>query len=122
MEKNLNVKPTRFRDFLKRIQSIEELKEELKKIKEQEENPTLTFKGIYLVMGHKFRRDVHEELKDIGPITKKEILVLRYEAHRTEYGILADVREAELREALKFGVTGAPVHRRDRNTFKEFSE
>ena len=122
MEKDLNVKPARFRDFLKRIQSVEELKKELKKIKEQEENPTLTFKGVYLVMVHKFRKDVHEELKDIGPITKKEILVLRDEAHRTEYGILADVREAVLKEALKFGFTGTPVHRRDRNTFKEFSE
>ncbi len=122
MEKDLNVKPARFRDFLKRIQSVEELKKELKKIKEQEENPTLTFKGVYLVMAHKFRKDVREELKDIGPITKKEILVLRDEAHRTEYGILADVREAVLKKALKFGFTGTPVHRKDRNTFKEFSE
>jgi type I restriction enzyme R subunit len=116
-----NVAPARFTSYFKVIESVNDLKEELKAIKRQEETPALTFKSVSLVMAHKFQMDVYEEFKDLGGITKKEILILRDEAHRTEYGILASVRKAIISNAINFGFTGTPVNRRERNTFFEFA-
>ncbi len=116
-----NIKPAKFTDYFRVIESVEDLKETLKRIKEQEKNPSLTFKGVYLVMAHKFQQEVYRELEEIGSITKKEILILRDEAHRTEYGILASVRKKILEKALSFGFTGTPISRRDKNTFREFA-
>ena len=106
----------------RKVESINRLKEILRNIKEQEKNPNLTFRGIYLVMAHKFRKEVYEELfEEIGSIEKKEVLILRDEAHRTEYGTLGAVRNAVFKNALRFGFTGTPVYRGERNTFREFA-
>jgi type I restriction enzyme R subunit len=118
----LRIENARFKNFFKKIEDSEELKQVLRNIKEQEGNPSLTFKGVYLVMMHKFKRDVFEELgKGLESIKKREILILRDEVHRTEYGVLASVRRALIENALEFGFTGTPVNKKERNTFMEYA-
>ena len=106
-----------------KISTVEEFKEKLKTIKESEENPNISARGVYLVMMHKFRS---EHLKAIpeGEIRKKEILLLRDEAHRTEGGanaVFPSVRDHIFKNAILVGFTGTPVHKNDRNTFKTFA-
>jgi len=73
-------------------------------------------------MMHKFKKDeLNEILENYGYIEKKEILILRDEAHRTEYGLLATVRNAIFRNALRFAFTGTPINKTDKNTFQEYA-
>jgi len=123
-----DIKPLRnakFKEVFKKIESIEELKKELSRIKQSEENPNIDPKAVYLVMAHKFRKEVAEEFKKtLGKvINKKEILILRDEAHRTEGGksILTAVRNYIMPKALKLGFTGTPVHRQENSTFHEYA-
>jgi len=118
-----SLKGVKFLSDYEKVEKVEKLKEILRRIKESEENPAVSSKGVYLVMAHKFRRDVALEIQEIGAIQKKEILILRDEAHRTEGGksILASVRKFVLPRALKFGFTGTPVHRRENSTFREYA-
>ena len=117
------LKTAKFLESYRNIEDVEELKSVLRTLKESENNPILSPKGIYLVMAHKFRTDVAEEIEKIGAIKKKEILILRDEAHRTEGGksILASVRKFVMPKALRFGFTGTPVHRQENNTFREYA-
>lgn len=118
------LKNARFRPSYKKIESIEELKEVLTTIKLSEENINIDPTAVYLVMAHKFRKELAEQFdKQLGQITKKEVLILRDEAHRTEGGksILSAVRNYLLRDAIKFGFTGTPVHRQENNTFNEYA-
>jgi len=106
-----------------RISTVEEFKEKLKTIKESEKNPNISVRGVYLVMMHKFRS---EHLKAIpeGEIRKKEILLLRDEAHRTEGGadaVFSSVRNHIFKNAILVGFTGTPVHKNDRSTFETFA-
>ncbi len=117
------IKGSKFLESFKRIESVAQLKEVLKTLKKSEENPNLSPKGVYLVMAHKFRTEVAEEIEVLGRINKKEILILRDEAHRTEggKGIFASVRKFVMPQALQFGFTGTPVHRKENSTFKEYA-
>ncbi len=106
-----------------RISSVAEFKEKLKQIKEAENNPNVSAKGVHLVMMHKFRS---EHLKAIpeGVIKKKEILLLRDEAHRTEGGteaVFSAVRNHIFKNAVLIGFTGTPVHKRENSTFETFA-
>lgn len=123
-----DIKPLRnakFKEVFKKIEDIEELKQELSRIKQSEKNPNIDPKAVYLVMAHKFRKEVAEEVeKTLGEvINKKEILILRDEAHRTEGGksILTAVRNYIMPRALKLGFTGTPVHRQENSTFQEYA-
>ncbi|WP_461831955.1 HsdR family type I site-specific deoxyribonuclease, partial [Aquifex sp.] len=119
------LKNAKFKEAFKKIESIEELKRELIRIKESEDNPNIDPKAVYLVMAHKFRKEVAEELeKTLGKVIKKrETLILRDEAHRTEGGksILTAVRNYIMPTAIKFGFTGTPVHRQENSTFQEYA-
>ncbi len=128
LEKQLNdelftpIENTFFKSYYKKIESIKELKGVIENIKSQEENSTLTFKGVYLVMMHKFKQEqLNEFLENYEEIKKKEILILRDEAHRTEYGLLATVRNAIFKNALRFGFTGTPINKIEKNTFQEYA-
>ena len=52
--------------------------------------------------------------------TRSNIVVLVDEAHRTQEGDLASKMRAALPNAFFFGMTGTPINKRDRNTFREF--
>ena len=108
---------------LRRIENIRQLKEVLQKIEEQTNNPNLTHASVSLVLLHKFR---YEDLKDINPILKREILILRDEVHRTEHGKLAEVLYSKFPKAIRFGFTGTPIigtevtRQNKGSTFEEF--
>ncbi len=123
-EKDINsLKSAKLLESFKRIESVRELKEVLRTLKESENSPSLAPTGVYLVMAHKFRIDVAKEIERIGEVRKKEVLILRDEAHRTEggKGVFASVRKFVMPRALKFGFTGTPVHKQENNTFKEYA-
>lgn len=52
--------------------------------------------------------------------TRDNIIVLADEAHRTQEGDLASQMRAAIPNAFFFGMTGTPINRRDRNTFRLF--
>ena len=128
LEKQLNeelfipIENTVFKSFYKKVETVKELKEIVKNIKRQEKDTKLTFKGVYLTMMHKFKKEeLQEFLEKEGAIQKKEILILRDEAHRTEYGTLATVRNKIFQNSLKFAFTGTPVNKNEKSTFQEFA-
>jgi type I restriction enzyme R subunit len=111
-----------FKDSFKKINSIEELKKVLEGIKKSEKNPNISEKGVYLVMMHKFDKNkLKDFIESFGSIDKKEILILRDEAHRTEFGKFATLRNKILKNAILIGFTGTPVHKKDISTFKEYA-
>ncbi|ACV24594.1 HsdR family type I site-specific deoxyribonuclease [Methanocaldococcus fervens] len=111
-----------FKESFKRIESIEELKKVLKIIKESEKNINISGKGVYLVMMHKFDKNkLNDFINSFGSIDKKEILILRDEAHRTESGKFATLRNKILKNAIAIGFTGTPIHKKDASTFKEYA-
>ena len=89
--------------------------------------------GLFVVTIHKFRPDEFENLEKLlqeiaktrsGTVMdRKDIVVLVDEAHRTQYGVLAEQMMRILREANYFAFTGTPVPRKDpkKNTFAKFS-
>jgi len=107
-----------FKEYVRKIESIEDLKQVLKQISESERSRRSIERGVYITLIQKFRA---EDLADIDPIEKKEILLLIDEAHRSQYGILASTMNRILRNAIKIAFTGTPVFKFDRNTFKLFA-
>ena len=59
--------------------------------------------------------DVEEELND-----RDNIVVMVDEAHRTQEGNLGEKMRLALPNAFFFGLTGTPINRLDKNTFKTF--
>jgi type I restriction enzyme R subunit len=107
------------------IESIEQLKQVLTADKGK------GMRGWIVVLIHKFRE------KDLGALrkylekfykeeetilTRKNVIVFVDEAHRTQYGKLADTMRSILRNAFFFAFTGTPVTERERNTFKFFGK
>jgi type I restriction enzyme R subunit len=106
-----------------KISTVKELKEKLRKIKEAENNPNVSARGVHLLMMHKFRSEHLYEIPE-GEIKKKEILLLRDEAHRTEGGkdaVFSAVRNHIFKNAALIGFTGTPVHKRENSTFETFA-
>ena len=95
---------------IKLIESIKELKDTI----DNYENES----GIRVTTIQKFRED---ELKIKKSISKKEILILIDEAHRTQYGELAAVMRFVFKKAIFIGFTGTPVFKNERNTFTHFA-
>ena len=106
-----------FQEEIKIIESIEELRRVLREIKESEKRGTIA-RGVYVVLIQKFQP---KELEDLEPITKREILLLLDEAHRSQYGELGATLNKIFPNAIKFAFTGTPVMRHERDTFKYFA-
>ncbi len=51
---------------------------------------------------------------------RSNIIVFADEAHRTQYGLLAGQMHNSLPNASYFGLTGTPIAKKDRNTYKTF--
>jgi type I restriction enzyme R subunit len=107
-----------FQEYVKTVESIEELKDILRDIKERELKGQSVTRGTYVSLVQKFRP---EDFKDLQPIRKREILVLLDEAHRSLYGMLGATLNKLLPNALKFAFTGTPVMGYERNTFSLFA-
>jgi len=89
--------------------------------------------GIFVVTVQKFLPSEFEELEKmlravsrVNPHSirnRMDVVVLVDEAHRTQYGVLAEQMMRLLRKANYFAFTGTPVPRRNplKNTFAKFS-
>jgi len=107
-------------EYLKKIDSISELKNELENIKEGTENQNIKVRKMYVVLIQKFRKEDFEDLIGFG-IKKREVVFLIDEAHRSQYGTLASVTKNLFPDAIRFAFTGTPVFRyEEKNTFREF--
>jgi type I restriction enzyme R subunit len=107
-----------FQEYVRVVESIDELRSILRDIAEREASGRATGRGVFIVLVQKFRPD---EFKDVKPIKKKEVLILLDEAHRSVYGVLGATLNRLFPNAVKFAFTGTPVMRYERNTFEYFS-
>jgi type I restriction enzyme R subunit len=107
-----------FQEYVKIVESMEDLKSILRDIKEREVSGRSVTRGIYVTLVQKFRP---EEFNDLQPVQKREILVLLDEAHRSLYGVLGATLDRLLPKAVKFAFTGTPVMGYERNTFNLFA-
>ena len=87
-------------------------------------------RGIFIVLIHKFREEVGEELEASLALTQAEretissrrnVVVLIDEGHRTQYGKLAEEMRKILRRAFFFAFTGTPLSKTGRDTYLTFS-
>jgi type I restriction enzyme R subunit len=109
-----------FSEYLKKIDSISELKDELENIKKSTENQNIKVRKMYVVLIQKFRKEDFEDLISRG-IPKREVVFLIDEAHRSQYGTLASVTKNLFPDAVRFAFTGTPVFKyEEKNTFREF--
>jgi type I restriction enzyme R subunit len=107
-----------FQEYVRVVESIDELRSLLRDIAEREASGQATGRGVFIVLVQKFRPD---EFEDMEPIRKKEVLILLDEAHRSVYGVLGATLNRLFPNAVKFAFTGTPVMRYERNTFAYFS-
>lgn len=89
--------------------------------------------GLFVVMVHKFKPEefvnvekLLEAVSKTKPNTvmnRNDVIMLVDEAHRTQYGVLAEQMMRLLRSANYFAFTGTPVPRKNplQNTFAKFS-
>jgi len=79
---------------------------------------------------HKFRqqelKSLQKELERISQhketvLTRKNIIALVDEGHRSQYGTLAAQMKAIFKKAFFFAFTGTPISKKGRDTFLEFS-
>ena len=89
--------------------------------------------GLFVVLVHKFRPQEFEELekllRDVSRnkmdtvMNRMDIVVFVDEAHRTQYGVLAEQMMRLLHRANYFAFTGTPIPRKNpqKNTFAKFS-
>jgi type I restriction enzyme R subunit len=133
----------KFNNYLKVVEDVEELKTIVETIKRSEYTRGITKRGVYVVLLQKFRREefdklleklgeeyllskkeegvAKEEIKKLGGIQKREVLLLIDEAHRSQYGILASVMKNIFRNSIRLAFTGTPIFEFEKNTFSEFS-
>jgi type I restriction enzyme R subunit len=107
-----------FREEVRVVESIDELRKILVDIKESEDKSSRIVRGVYVVLIQKFRPD---ELMGISEIKKRDILLLLDEAHRSQYGELAAAMRRILPNAVRMAFTGTPVMGYERNTFNIFA-
>ena len=109
-----------FSEYLKKIDSISELKDELENIRKSTENQNIKVRKMYVVLIQKFRKEDFEDPIGRG-IPKREVVFLIDEAHRSQYGTLASVTKNLFPDAVRFAFTGTPVFKyEEKNTFREF--
>jgi type I restriction enzyme R subunit len=109
-----------FSEYLKKIDSISELKDELENIRKSTENQNIKVRKMYVVLIQKFRKEDFEDPIGRG-IPKREVVFLIDEAHRSQYGTLASVMKNLFPDAVRFAFTGTPVFKyEEKNTFREF--
>lgn len=87
-------------------------------------------RGIFITLIHKFRPDelnqLYEHLKELSErketiMTRNDVVAFIDEGHRTQYGMLAVQMKELLKNAFFFALTGTPIHKRGRDTYREFS-
>ena len=87
-------------------------------------------RGVFIVLIHKFRPEefhiLQAELEEISKhketvMTRKNLIAFIDEGHRTQYGLLAAQMKAIFKNAFFFALTGTPIAKKGRDTYREFS-
>ena len=87
-------------------------------------------RGLMIALVHKFRpeelKNLQKELEELSKtqetvMSRKNIVGLIDEGHRTQYGTLASQMKKILKSAFFFALTGTPIAKQGRDTYSEFS-
>ncbi|HDL15159.1 MAG TPA: HsdR family type I site-specific deoxyribonuclease, partial [Euryarchaeota archaeon] len=87
-------------------------------------------RGILITLIHKFRPDelrdfqieLEEQSKKKETIqNRKNVIAFIDEGHRTQYGTLAGQMKSILKNSFFFALTGTPISKEGRDTYKEYS-
>ncbi len=87
-------------------------------------------RGLFITLIHKFRPkeldDIRNKVMQLSEqsetiSTRKNVISFIDESHRTQYGTLAAGMKAILRTGFFFALTGTPISKSGRDTYKEFS-
>lgn len=87
-------------------------------------------RGMMITLVHKFRPEELEEIKkDLEKIsktqdsvmTRKNIVALVDESHRTQYGFTATQMRGLFKNGFFFGLTGTPISKKGKDTYVQFS-
>ena len=101
------------------ISSVENLKEALT------HDECRGKRGIFITLIHKFREDLSalelEKKSEEVISSRKNVVAIIDEGHRTQYGKLAEQMRVILRNAFFFAFTGTPIAKKGRDTYLTFS-
>lgn len=87
-------------------------------------------RGVFITLVHKFRpeelKKLQKELEEVSKIketimNRKNVIAFVDEGHRSQYGTLAGQMKAILKSAFSFALTGTPIAKKGRDTYREFS-
>lgn len=87
-------------------------------------------RGMMITLVHKFRPEeldeVRKELEKLSKtqdsvMTRKNIIALVDESHRTQYGFTATQMRGIFKNGFFFGLTGTPISKKGKDTYREFS-
>ena len=87
-------------------------------------------RGLFITLIHKFRPkeldDIRNKVMQLSEqnetiATRMNVLSFIDESHRTQYGTLAASMKAILRSGFFFALTGTPISKLGRDTYREFS-
>lgn len=87
-------------------------------------------RGVFITLIHKFRpeelEELYNELEDVSRLketimNRKNVVACVDEGHRTQYGLLAGQMKSILKNAFFFALTGTPISKKGRDTYRQFS-
>ena len=82
-------------------------------------------RGIFITLIHKFREDLSalelEKKSEEAISSRKNVVAIIDEGHRTQYGKLAEQMRGILKNAFFFAFTGTPIAKKGRDTYLTFS-
>ncbi len=87
-------------------------------------------RGVFITLVHKFRpeelKKLQKELEEVSKLketimNRKNVIAFVDEGHRSQYGTLASQMKAILKSAFFFALTGTPIAKKGRDTYREFS-
>lgn len=118
----------KFKNHIKKVDKTEDLIEIIKNVQQTEQNTNVIYRGLFVSTIQKFKQGNGEEKESLKKlvenykhVNKKEILFLIDEVQRTQYGELAAMTKCLFPNALRFGFTGTPIMKNEKDTFNEFS-
>jgi len=87
-------------------------------------------RGVFITLIHKFRPDelkgLCEEIEEVSRTKetikdRKNVVAFIDEGHRTQYGTLAAQMKEILKNAFFYALTGTPIAKKGKDTYREFS-
>jgi type I restriction enzyme R subunit len=87
-------------------------------------------RGLFITLIHKFRFEeldrLRRHLEEISKtqetiMNRSNVIAFIDEGHRSQYGILAGVMKGILKNAFMFALTGTPISKSNRDTYRDFA-